>query len=172
MLVDDEIVSHFVQRSFLDPDDDRVLDVLLSQRVGPLRLSDITDRETLRAKIRMQQAEMRLEPEGIPVPPQERRKAARRRLNDRARSVAARVLSDLGVARAGREVSKAIGGRSLPNAQALYAALHGAVNDELGIGSGGRAQLTFEQCERGLEMLDEIGDRVRDQISEALGRSG
>ena len=42
MFVDNEIIGSFINRSFLDPDDDRVLDEMLIHEIGGgLRLSDL-----------------------------------------------------------------------------------------------------------------------------------
>ena len=48
-LVNNEIISHFLQQHFLDPDDDRVLDQVLGQEITPgITLGSLIDRETLR----------------------------------------------------------------------------------------------------------------------------
>lgn len=173
MRVDDEIISHFIQQSFLDPDDDRVIEMILNQKVPgtPLKLRDVIDAEQLREKIRAQQREMHREPQTIPVPPQARRRSARARLNERSRSVAARVLSDLGLSPAGREISRALGQRPCGNRQMLYSQIHNAVNERLGIASGRRGQLTAQQCEEAFDKLDELGDEVRDAIGKSLRRN-
>lgn len=174
MRVDQEIISHFIQESFLDPDDDRVIEMLLNQKVPgtPLTLRDvISDPEELREKIRAEQQKMReANPEEIPVPPQERRRAARTRLDDRSRSVANRVLQDLGVPRAGRGIAAAVGMSSMPNHQVLYVLLHRRVDEWLGIGPRQRKTLSAQQCRDALDRLDDLGDGVRDDVREALKR--
>ena len=47
MTVVDEIVSHFITHSFLDPKDDRVLETILNQPIPgtPLKMRDLTDRK-------------------------------------------------------------------------------------------------------------------------------
>ena len=54
MTVVDEIVSHFITHSFLDPKDDRVLETILNQPIPgtPLKMRDLTDPQTLRQKLR------------------------------------------------------------------------------------------------------------------------
>jgi DNA repair protein RadD len=57
MLVDNEILTDFVEHSYLDPTDDRVLDELLDREVAPgIKLGDLTDREQLRKKLLAQRA--------------------------------------------------------------------------------------------------------------------
>lgn len=166
MRVDDEIISHFIQRSFLDPDDDRVIELILNQKVPgtPLTLRELIDADQLRERIRAQQSRMRRDPQTIPVPPQARRQSIRKRLNDRSRSVAARILTELELSPAGREVSRALGGRPAANRQALYVEMHRAVNRRLGIKAGRRGELNARQCEEAYGQLDDIGDEVRNLI--------
>ncbi len=84
MLVSGEILSHFVRQSFLDPDDDRILDKILDAvmpGVGiPFR--EFMTRDQARAMLKAAQAKMLLgSPAPIPVSPQKRRQAARKRLS-------------------------------------------------------------------------------------------
>lgn len=173
VLVDNEIISHFVDRPFLDPSDDRVLDELLSQPVGStgLTLADLVDGEELRAKLNERLRQLREDPVSIPVTPQRRRVSARTRLRERTGSVAARVLDELALSRQGREISRALpGAGSVGNVQSLTRLIHREVNAWLGIDSGSRTTLSAEQAEAALGALDEIGDTVRDRVAQALGR--
>jgi len=172
LLVDDEIVSHFIDQAYLDPDDDRVLDELLDREIGSgLHLRDLVDREALRIRLREQLRSRQDEsPAAIPVTPQRRRRSARKRLTERTNSVVARILTDLGTARGGREVARAglVSGRSA-NLQAVTKLLHHEINNSLGIGSNSRNELTADQTSDALDRLDELGDLVRDRIRIALG---
>lgn len=172
LLVDNELISHFIDRAFLDPDDDRVLDEMLAAvKVGPLTLGDLINRETLRQRLRENQKAMAAEPAAIPVSPQRRRRTARTRLRERTGSVAARILKDTGLSRQGRDVAKAVPGAGpmSPNAQYVTRLLNREVNSFLGIKSNQRGDLSSEQAERALDELDQLGDRVRDRIIEAIG---
>lgn len=172
MQVDDEIISHFIQKSFLDPDDDRVIEMILNQKVPgtPLRVRDLLAPDELRKRIRAEQEKMREAPQEIPAPPQDRRRAARKRLAERTRSVAARVLRDLELARAGREIHRALGGQPVSNEKALYSRLNASVNHAIGVPSGRRRELSAQQCLDALDRLDDIGDELRDEIRAALER--
>lgn len=174
LLVDDEIISHFIDQEYLDPEDDRVLDEMLGQRIaGGLTLGDIVTREQLRDRLRAQRDTVQEEvPQPIPVAPQRRRRAARTRLTERTNSVAARVMQDLGIARAGRDVARvglARGGSA--NTQAVTTLLQREINAFLGIDSGSRGTLTAQQTEDALAALDDLGDTVRDRIREAIDGS-
>ena len=169
-LVDSELVGHFIDRAFLDPSDDRVLDEILSREVAPgIKLSDFVDRETLRAQLEQRNAEMVEQPQPISVTPQRRRQTARKRLAERTNSVIARVLQELGLSRNGREASKAIGGMPLSNQQTVTRMLNKEINDSLGIGSGERKTISAQQAEDALARLDQLGDLIRDQISQGIG---
>jgi DNA repair protein RadD len=167
LLVDDEIISHFIDREYLDPEDDRVLDEMLAQRIaGGLTVGDIITREQLRERLRARRvAEAEELPASIPVSPQRRRRGARTRLAERTNSVVARILQDLEIARAGRDVSRtdlARGGTA--NVQAVTTLVQQEINSFLGIGSGSRGTLTAAQTESAMEALDDLGDAVRDRI--------
>lgn len=53
LLVDDEIIGHFTDQEYLDPEDDRVLDEMLAHGItGGLRLGDIINRKQLLERLR------------------------------------------------------------------------------------------------------------------------
>jgi hypothetical protein len=170
ILVDDEFISHFIDRPFLDPDDDRVLDEMLDKRIGPVTLGDLIEREDLRQKLKARVDALAGSPSPIPVTPQRRRRNARNRLRERTNSVAARVISDLSIPRQGRQVARVLPGAGAPaaNIQYMTRLLNREINDFLGIESGQRGQLSADETERALAELDELGDRVRDRIETAL----
>ncbi len=48
MLVDDEIIGGLISKSFLDPEDDRVLDELLAREIGGgIKVADLMPRDEL-----------------------------------------------------------------------------------------------------------------------------
>lgn len=162
-LVQNEVVADFIRQSFLDPDDDRVLDEFLQKDLGMggIKLGDLIDRETLREQLRALQADDEEPGTPIPVSPQRRRQEARRRLNERTRSVAARVLQDLGLSPAGRELGRrfsAVAGRM--NNQAAIELMHREVNEFLGIKSAQRSKISAAQAESAFDQLDRLGDAV------------
>jgi superfamily II DNA or RNA helicase len=170
MDVMDEVVSHFIEGSFLDPDDDRILDQLLSQRIGSgLTLGDIIPREEFRAKLKEKIEDIRAQqPQQLVAQPQKMRQEGRKRLNERAKAVANRVLSDLGLSRAGVDVLKTGLARG-NNFAALVILLNKEVNSRLGIPSGSRADLSREQVEQAFSELDSIGDTVRETLRKRVG---
>jgi DNA repair protein RadD len=167
MLVNNEILANFIDQSYLDPTDDRVLDEMLARDVAPgVTLGDITTIEQLRAVLLAKQALQLTEtPTSIPVSPQRRRQASRKRLNQRVGSVANRVLDDLGLPRQGRQLGKVIKGPLQPNAQVVTRLLNAAVSDEVG---GSREQASADALDRAYQKLDAIADEVRDEIANKL----
>ncbi len=173
MLVDSEIIGSFINRSFLDPEDDRVLDEMLNHEIGGgIRLRDLINKEVLRETLRKKQQDRAAlaEVTTLPVQPQDRRVQARKRLSQRTNSVVARILKDLGYTIVGREVGKAIktvAGRD--NRAAVTSLLHTAVNEHLGITAGGRKGPGADDNEDAFAALDMLGDQVRDAIRKEAG---
>jgi DNA repair protein RadD len=168
-LVDSELVSHFVDKAFLDPDDDRVLDELLAKQVAPgVVLGDLVDREKLQEQLRARYAEQNEKPKSISVTPQRRRQAARSRLKERTGPVVARILKDLGISRPGRDIARAFGGPPVSNVQRVTVLLNQEINQFAGIRSKSRKTLSADQAEEALKALDALGDQVRDRLREKL----
>lgn len=168
MLVDNEIVGSFINRSFLDPEDDRVLEEMLDHEIGAgLRLRDVIAKDKLRETLRRKQAELsQVSSAGdLPVQPQARRVGARKRLSERTGSVVARILKDLKLSPAGREVGqrdKTVAGRD--NRAAVTSLLNKAINEHLGIKSGSRRAPDAGDNEDALAALDMLGDNIRDSL--------
>jgi superfamily II DNA or RNA helicase len=175
MRVSSELVSHFLEAQFLDPDDDRVLEKMLAQPIPGTGLTwgSLMNREALRAKLKEQMGGADTHHERVPVSPQRRRQAVRARVDERAKSVAARVLKDLGLAPAGRDVGRAVttvSGR--PNRVAVIELLNRRINLFIGIDKGERAEMTKEQAEKAFEALDRLGDEVRAEIGAGRKKKG
>jgi DNA repair protein RadD len=174
MLVNNEIIGEFISQSFLDPDDDRVLNEMLDREIpggAGLRVRDLRSKEELREILRRRQLENLKSSSKHPVQPQRRRVENRKRLRERSRSVAARVLRDLNLSPAGREVGRAVktvSGRA--NLQAAIELMNRRVNVHLGIERASRGEISADQAEDGFAALDAIGDQVREEIKVELGR--
>jgi DNA repair protein RadD len=168
MLVDNEIIGSFINRSFLDPEDDRVLDEMLDHELpGGIKLRDLVKKGQLRETLRKKQEPI-ASPTSVvdlPVQPQARRVQARKRLSQRTNSVVARILKELNLSMAGREVGKrdkTVAGRD--NRAAVTALLNKEINEHLGIASGSRQKTNASDNEESLAALDMLGDRVRDSL--------
>lgn len=172
ILVHGELLSDFVKQSFLDPNDERIVDRILDSVIPgvgvPFR--DFMSREQAKAMLKKAQEKMLAgSPEAIPVSPQQRRRGARKRLADRPKSIAARVVKDLKLAPGGFEVSKTIAdAKGSNNLIGVTRLIQKAVNEQLGIGKKQRNKPSASEAETTVEDLDAIGDAVRDRIKAAL----
>lgn len=167
MLVHGEILSDFIGASFLSPDDDRVLENIMKQKVPgtPFTVADLKSKEELQNMLRQAQPQLVETSMEIPVSPQRRRQEAQTRLRQRTNSVVARVLKDLQLSLAGYELARAVpGAGGGNNRSALTRLINNAINERLGISKGQRNQTTANQNEEVFSQLDEIGDQVRDMV--------
>lgn len=171
MLVHGEILSDFVRQSFLDPNDSRIVDKILDAVIPGVgvRFGDIMTRDQARDMLAKTQARMLGgRPEPIPVSPQKRRQGARKRLADRPRSVAMRVLKELGMAPAGVDL-----GRLVPevtgskNLVAMIRLIHKGIDAHLGIERDERNKPSANAAESAMDQVDSVGDQVRDRIRQA-----
>lgn len=166
----DEHLSHFLSRSFLDPNDDRVIEEMLDAK-GPggfsFRELGITA-DVLRAQLSHRQEHEEEPADSVPVQPQVRRQALRARLDSRSKSIHQRILADRGLARAGFDLSRALKGARGNNADALYILLNREINRFAGQGKRSRDKWTLDQLQAAYDSLDEIGDQVADTIRTAI----
>jgi DNA repair protein RadD len=171
MLVNNEIISHFIGQSFLNPDDDRVLDEILAQKVPgtPLTIGDLKSKEELRSMLKERQTAFVDEPKAIPISPQRRRVAGRQRLTERSNSIVARMLKDLHLSPAGMDIVRVGGGKGV-NRMALTALLNSKINDAVGIGPRQRSTMSAAQIEDIFGKLDGIADEVVASLKSKLGK--
>src|SRR5258708_5271108 len=167
-MVHAEIMSDSVKHSFLDAADDRVIDKLLDMVIPGVGepMKKFFSRDDLRKKLNdAQDKVLQGTPQTLPVSPQKRRRGARRRLADRPKSVAARILQDLGLAPTGFDI-----GRLLPevkgtnNLVAAIRLVHRGINEKLGISNKERNKPSANEAETTMEELDAIGDSIKKRI--------
>jgi hypothetical protein len=173
MVVQNEIISHFIEQEYLDPMDDAVIDDLVQEfrrrGLDPEALG--LSRENLRQRLIQARTRESMEPREIPVTPQRRRQEARRRLNERSRALASRILNALGASINGRNIVLAYPElRSANNYAAVIMIVNGAVNERLESDGGTRGEIPLERLEEVLDQIDQIGDSVQAQIQERLSR--
>lgn len=165
-----ELLSHFLNRSFLDPDDDRIINEMLDAK-GPggfsYRELGITA-DQLRLQMKHRSSHQEAPADEVPVQPQVRRQTLRNRLASRSKSIHQRILADLGLARAGFDISRACKGTRGNNADALYALLNREINEFAGEGQNSREKWTLDQLQSAYDSLDEIGDQVAESIKTAI----
>ena len=177
MIVHGEIISEFVKQSFLDPSDDRIIDKILDAVVPGVGIPfrEFMSRDQARAMLKKAQEKMLVgTPEAIPVSPQKRRQGARKRVAERPRSVAARVLRDLGLSAKGYEVGRLIpAGKGTNNLSSVIRLLNIEINQQLHIDRKQRNKPAALEMESVMETIDDLGDRVRERIKKAQeGKNG
>ena len=166
----DERISHFLNRSFLDPSDDRVIEEMLDAKgPGGFSFRDLgITADQLRAQLAHRREHKEEAAEEVPVQPQVRRQTLRRRLDTRSKSVHQRILTDLGLARAGFDISRAVRGARGNNADALFVLLNQEINNFVGQGKKSRDKWTLDQLQGAYDSLDDIGDQVTALIRTAM----
>lgn len=170
LIAEDEVVSHFLSKSYLDPNDPDVLDEILDTKApGGFTLRELgVTAEQLREKYAEREEREEAPAESVAVQPQRRRQTMRKRLDQRSKSVHHRILADLGLPRAGHQISQHIADVRGNNATALFALLGAEINSWVGEEAGTRKDWTLEQVQNAYKALDEIGDSVRTRIETAL----
>jgi DNA repair protein RadD len=174
MTVLEETITHFVQERFLEEDARLVVDDL----VEAINLRGIDfeslglSRQDLEQKLK--DAEKSLRERGplhkMAVSPQQARKAARQRLNERVRSAAKQLLNDLDMRPVGRELPMLYPGTGAgANLPAAIILLNRAVSSYLGAGPEERDILTAEQMKRAHDNMDEIIDGLVKEIRKKRG---
>jgi DNA repair protein RadD len=174
MHVDNEVLSHFIGDSFIDADDNRVIDEMLNAVLpnmpGGMTLAKLNvTREQLREQLRAQQPPKREDGEELPANPQRRRQELRRRLDERSQAAVARVLGELGVKGAGRGLGRLLKAPGEENFAVVTRELARLVNGAAGAKSKQRDKMSEEQLRAAFDRLDELADKVRDTIKQARG---
>jgi hypothetical protein len=171
MMVHDEIISDFVKQSFLDAGDDRVIDKLLDMVIPGLGqpMKKFFNRDELRNKLKeAQEKVLQGTPQAMPVSPQRRRRGARKRLADRPKSVAARILKDLNMAPGGFDISRLLPEvKGVNNLVAAIRLVHGGINEKLRIKKKERNKPSAGEAEATITGLDAIGDQIKQRIERA-----
>jgi excisionase family DNA binding protein len=173
-VAEDEKLSHFLNQPFLDSSDDRVIEELLDAK-GPggftYRELGITA-ERLRTLHADRVAHNEAPADEVTVQPQVRRQTMRSRLASRSKTIHQRILTDLGLARAGFDISRAVKQAHGNNADALFAILNKEINEFAGESQATRQTWTLDQLQAAYDALDDIGDEVTSLIRTALEERG
>ncbi len=167
MIVQNEIVERFIQSSYLDPEDDAVIDDLLAaleaRGLDPEALG--LSRDELRRRISSERDRHALTPQRATVTPQRRRQETRRRLSEQSRTLASRVLKDLGGAVTSRRFTMLYPELRASNDLALVTQLINAeLNRVMGVDAGARSDVSSGVLEEGISALEDVGNRVAAEL--------
>lgn len=169
-VANDEIVDHFLSQAYLDPSDPAVIEDLLDAPApGGLTYRQLgITAEQLSQMFAARATRDEAPAAAAPVQPQRRRQNLRTRLDERSKSVHNRILVDLGLPRAGFQISRAMKQARGNNAQALYALLNREINRSAGKGRGSRESWTEDDLLKAYDELDATGDRVSRVVADAI----
>ena len=180
MTVTEEILGQVLHDPFLDPEDNAALDRLLGSISDSVRQFGLTaeqlgiSRDQLREKIRAAQPDKveTTPPEPIPASPQRTRQELKRRLNERAAAVAGRLLKELKLSPAGRDIGSAIKKYAgQPNTTVVNRMMNAEANTLASLkGKKQRGTASEVQLRAAYDGLDAAGDRVATTIRAALRR--
>lgn len=172
MDVSQEFIDRFISDSFLDPNDDTLIDNLLSVALEQgIDLAGLgIDREELRRRITQQRDAMGgpEQPQRLAVQPQEHRQFLRQRLNDQVKTLARRICDSLGQQTAGMRIAVMGGTGAANNLAAVIVLMNRAINTALGIESGARRELSLQELEQIEPQLEELADGVEEKLREEL----
>jgi len=175
MIVQNEIVERFIQSSYLDPEDDAVIDDLLAaleaRGLDPEGLG--LSRDELRRRIASERDRHALTPQAATVTPQRRRQEMRRRLSEQSRTLASRVLRDLDGSPTSRRFTMLYPELRASNDLALVTQLvNGELNRVMGVDAGARSDLPLSTLEVGIAALEDVGSRVAAELQRKQSENG
>lgn len=171
MRVIDETIAYFVQHRFLPEDSTAMVNELIEMMslrgFDPESLGMTREEMGRRILEGQQEAERRGKHEPLPVSPQLARQEARKRLAERVKSGAKRLLDGLGYTVVGYElVKRAPNTGAGANIAAAIILLNREVCLYLEVGANERDTLSIEQCQKAHDAMDEIIDRVIAKLKE------
>lgn len=175
MHVIDEVLDRLITRNFLSPTDVGSVDAVLAEiqrtlGIAPEELG--LTREELSGRLVQARRRQEIHPRQRPVQPQHHRRELRRRLDEEARSVAGRIMDFLSISPNGVDVIL-----NMPelrgchnNIAAVIRLMHRAINNHVGVNRNSRRDLTSEQIEQALAVIDEIADSVQSNLQTRMRR--
>ncbi|MBE9566393.1 MAG: hypothetical protein IMF16_06565, partial [Proteobacteria bacterium] len=163
MRVLNETVDKYIQRGFLTEVDatmvTEVLNAIRSRGFDPLEFG-LTE-EMMRRRLEMAVRSQREMPmHALPVQPQRRREALRKRVYQEARSIADTVTNRLGIRHGGRDLLRHFPGRGPSNMVILINLAQGEQNRAMRIEAGQRDEASVAHLERALGASADIVDRL------------
>lgn len=169
MVVNDEIVDRFLQEDFLDPDDVVLQDELKSfaESLG-FDAEGVVEFLKQKKKERVKQVSASME---YPVIPQLQRQEARKRLSEFTKSRAKILLNRLGLSMDGRDIQfKLMPGQVTGNNFAAAVQLiHHEINKRLGIDTGERGKLRFQDYKKAMDAVDDVVNVLMRRLKKRRG---
>jgi len=156
MIVNNEIIENFLEEDFISQDDLELQNALkaAAESLG----YDSEELEEFLNKKRASRFRTVKATEKFPINPQQQRKEARIRLNERTNHVAKILINRIGLSSGGNELTfKYLKGEVQgTNFVAAVQLIHHEINRMLGINSNERACLRTEEFKKAIDLLEEI----------------
>ena len=167
MRVLNETVDKYLKKGYLKEIDEsmvtQVLDTIRSHGFDPIEFG-LTE-EVMKRRLKMVQAQQEIEALHLPVQPQRRKEALRKRVAQEGRSIADTVINRLKLKHMGRDLVRYFPGRGSNNLAVVIGLAQGYLNNAIGVSSGERDSASVEQLEKGLEAVPDIVDSLTAFIS-------
>jgi len=174
MVVLNEIVDKFVTQDFIDITDEAVIDQLIATIYKTTgfdpSLLGLT-REDLKKRLINAKKKREVTPEKIAVSPQKERQEARKRLDEKSRSITNKILQAIGLPVNAPQLVKHFPQLGATNNYAVVIQLvQKKVNERLGISKNSRAELSIEQIKTINSQLENVADDAQKMIEEKIKR--
>lgn len=169
MVVHDEIVDHFLQEDFIDPDDAVLQDELKSfaESLG-FDAEGVVEFLKQKKQERVKQVSASME---YPVIPQLQRQEARKRLSEFTKSSAKILLNRLDLSMDSRDIQfKLVPGQVTGNnfAAAVQLISH-EINKLLGVGAGERGKLRVQDYKKAMDEMDDVVNTLTRRLKKRKG---
>lgn len=173
MKVLNETVENYTRKGFLKEIDtkmvDEVLSIIRGRGFDPLEFG-LTE-ELMKRRLEIAKMEGQKIPAlQLPIQPQRKKEALRKRVAQEARSMADTVINRLRLRHMGRDLLRHFPGRGPHNAAILISLANGWINDSIGIKSGERDDASIEQFEAALKAIPDLTDSLTSYIKEKLNK--
>jgi superfamily II DNA or RNA helicase len=171
MRVLNETVENYARKGYLKEVDsamvDEVLSIIRSRGFDPLEFG-LTE-EMMKRRLQVANAERQYVPaQQLPVQPQRRKEALRKRLSQDARSMADTVVNRLKIKHMGKDLLRHFPGRGPHNVAILTSLANGWINSAMGIEAGKRDDASIEQFETGIAAVPDLTDSLTAHVKEKL----
>jgi len=172
MHVLNETVEKYLQKGFLKEIDEsmvtHVLDTIRGHGFDPIEFG-LTE-EMMKQRLKMAQAQREIKALQLPVQPQRRKEALRKRVAQEGRSIADTVINRLESQHMGYGLIRHFPGRGNTNAAIVISLAQGYLNNAMGVESGERDSASIEQLQKGLDAVPDIVDSLTAFVGGKISR--
>ena len=171
MRVLNETVDGYARKGYLKEIDskmvDEVLSIIKSRGFDPLEFG--LSEEMMKRRLDIARIEgQKIPAHQLPIQPQRRKEALRKRVAQEARSMADTVINRLSLKHMGKDLLRFFPGRGPHNVAILISLANGWINDSMGVKTGERDDASIEQFETALRAIPDLADSLTAHVKERL----